>query len=99
MKHGFYCRMYGQDCFMESDAKNKTNNLAKDFIFSVQYKLGKNMIANDADIEHVKKSMRNATMELKTLKSGLQYIDICGENFGGYGCDPCENPFEKCVIV
>ena len=99
MKHGFYCRMYGKDCFMESDAKNKTNNLAKDFIISVQYKLGRNMIANDADIEHVKKSMRNATMELKTLKSGLQYIDIYGENFGGYGCDPCKNPFEKCVII
>ena len=99
MKHGFYCRMYGKDCFMESSAKNKTDNLAKDFIISVQFKLGRNMVANDADTEYVKKSMRKATMELKTTKSGLQYIEIYGENFGGYGCDPCENPFERCVII
>lgn len=99
MKYGFYCRMYGKDCFMETEKKNRTDNLALDFINKVQNKLNDFSNVDEHAINIVKNNMRTATMEVKTLKNGLSYIDISGENFGGYGCDPCENPFEVCVIV
>lgn len=99
MKYGFYCRMYGKDCFMETEKKNRTDSLALDFINKVQNKLNDFSNVDEHAINIVKNNMRTATMEVKTLKNGLSYIDISGENFGGYGCDPCENPFEVCVIV
>ena len=99
MKHGFYCRMYGKDCFMETEKKNRTDSLALDFINKVQNKLNDFSNVDEHAINVVKNNMRTATMEVKTLKNGLSYIDINGENFGGYGCEPCENPFEVCVIV
>lgn len=99
MKYGFYCRMYGKDCFMETEKKNRTDSLALDFINKVQNKLNDFSNVDEHAINIVKNNMKTATMEVKTLKNGLSYIDISGENFGGYGCDPCENPFEVCVIV
>lgn len=99
MKYGFYCRMYGKDCFIETNQKNRTERLALDFINKVQNKLNDFSNVDEHTINLVKNNMRAAAMEVKTLKNGLSYIDIHGENFGGYGCDPCENPFEVCVIV
>lgn len=102
MKNGFYCRMYGKDCFFETEQIKRTKNLAENFIISVQFKLGKNRCANDADIEYVQKSMKKATFEIKTIKNGnfkgLSYYEINGENFS-YGCDCCENPMKECVVV
>jgi hypothetical protein len=98
-KYGFYCRMYGKDCFMETEQKNRTERLALDFINKVQNKLNSFSNVDENAIKFVKANMRMAWMEVKTLNNGLSYIDISGENFGGYGCDPCENPFEVCVIV
>lgn len=84
---------------METEKKNRTDSLALDFINKVQNKLNDFSNVDEHAINIVKNNMRTATMEVKTLKNGLSYIDISGENFGGYGCDPCENPFEVCVIV
>ena len=99
MKYGFYCRMYGKDCFIETEQKNKTDKLALDFINKVQNKLNRFTNVSEQDIKYIKYGMSKAKMEVKTLKNGLSYIDISGEDFCGYGCDPCENPFEVCVIV
>lgn len=102
-KQGFYCRMYGRDCFIETTQTRRTDRLAEDFIISVQFKLGwTNRFANDADVAYIKNAMRPAIMELKTIENGqfkgLQYITFDGGNFS-YGCDACKNPFEVCVIV
>lgn len=98
-KQGFYLRAYGFDCFMESDKKNVTSDLAMNFLNKIQNRLNRFYNIDDATIKQAKQAICRATMELKTLTNGLQYIDIYGENFGGYGCDPCKNPFERCVIV
>jgi len=101
-KQGFYLRAYGFDCFMESDKKNVTNDLAMNFLNKIQNKLNRFYNIDDVTIKQAKQAMRRATMELKTIQNGkfagLQYIDIYGENFG-FGCDPCENPFKRCIIV
>lgn len=102
-KHGFYCRMYGKDCFIETKQTRRTDNLAEYFILSVQYKLGWGRpIADDLSIEHIKNIMRQATFEIKTIENGnfkgLSYYEINGENFS-YGCDACENPLKKCVFI
>ena len=99
MRYGFYCRMYGKDCFIETNQIKRTKNLAIDFINKVQNKINKFYGIGDNEIDYVQKAMRPAVMELKKTNNGLYYIDINGEDFGGYGCDPCENPFEVCVIV
>jgi hypothetical protein len=95
--------MYGKDCFIETEQKNRTNALALEFINKVQYKMGRFYNVGESGVAHVKNAMRKATMEVKTVRNGafkgLKYIDIYGEDFGGYGCDPCENPFDECVIV
>lgn len=102
MKKGFYIRAYGKDCFIESTAKNRTNALALEFVNKIQNKLNRFSNIDNATIEHVRKNMQPATMEVKTIKNGafagLQYININGDSFS-FGCDPCENPFNVCVIV
>ena len=102
MKHGFYCRMYGKDCFYETTHTKRTKTLAEDFILTVQFKLGKFCCANDEDIEYVKNAMRKATFEIKIIQNGnfagLSYYEINGENFS-YGCDACENPMEYCIVI
>lgn len=103
MKYGFYCRMYGKDCFIETSQTRRTKKLAEDFIISVQFALGwSRRGANDLDIEHVQNTMRQATFEIKTIEkgnfAGLSYYEINGENFS-YGCDACENPAGKYILV
>lgn len=102
MKTGFYIRAYGKDCFMESNVKNRTKAVALDFLNKIQNHMNRFTNIDDATIEYVRRSMQHATMEVKTIQNGnfagLKSIDICGDGFS-FGCDPCENPFEKCVIV
>lgn len=98
-KYGFYCRMYGKECFMESEQVYRTERLALEFINKVQNKLNSFSNVDENAIKFVRQNMHWAIMEVKTLKNGLSYIDIHNDAFGGYGCDPCENPFEVCVIV
>ena len=102
MKYGFYCRMYGKDCFLVSSKKNRTNALAEDFINKVQNKMNKFYNISEKDIEYVQNAMRNATFEIKTIKNGnfagLSYYEITGDNFS-YGCDACENPLDHCCVV
>ena len=102
MKHGFYCRMYGKDCFIETEQIKRTRNLALDFINKVQNKLNRFNNISENDIEMIQNAMRKATFEIKTIKNGnfagQSYYEINGENFS-YGCDACENPMEKCILV
>lgn len=102
-KHGFYCRMYGKDCFLETSQIKRTNKLAEDFILSVQFRLGwQRRFADDITVAIVKSAMSTATFEIKTIESGsfkgLKYYEINGENFS-YGCDGCENPLEKLIVI
>lgn len=102
MKRGFYCRMYGKDCFMVSNGKNKTKKLAEEFINKVQSKMNKFYNISEKDVKYVQNAMRNATFEIKTIKngnfSGLSYYEINGDDFS-CGCDACENPLEYCYLV
>ena len=61
MKYGFYCRMYGKDCFLVSHKKNRTKALAEDFINKVQNKMNKFYNISEKDVEYVQNAMRNAT--------------------------------------
>ena len=105
-KQGFYCRMYGKDCFYTTNQTKRTNKLAEDFILSVQFELPyfpcHARCANDAEIEYVKNNMRKATFEIKTIENGkfkgLSYYEINGENFS-YGCDACKSPLVNCVVI
>ena len=102
MKNGFYCRMYGKDCFLVSPKKNRTKALAEEFINKVQNKMNKFYNISGKDVEYVQNAMRNATFEIKTIENGnfarLSYYEIIGDNFS-YGCDACENPMDYCCIV
>ena len=102
MKNGFYCRMYGKDCFLVSSKKNRTKALAEDFINKVQNKMNKFYNISEKDVEYVQNAMRNATFEIKTIKNGnfagLSYYEIIGDNFS-YGCDACTNPLDYCCVV
>ena len=53
MKNGFYCRMYGKDCFLVSNKKNRTKTLAEEFINKVQNKMNKFYNISEKDIEYV----------------------------------------------
>lgn len=97
MKKGYYIRMYGKDCFYCTDAKKRTKQLALDFINKVQNKLNRFNNISDSDLLYVQKGMQAATFEIKTCKWG-SYTDIKGDNFS-FGCDPCENPLDTCVLV
>ena len=100
--YGFYCRMYGKDCFFETKQARRTKNIAMDFINKVQNKMNRFNNIGENDIAYVQKAMRNATFEVKTIQNGrfagLKYYEINGEEFS-YGCDACENPMEYCIIV
>ena len=102
IKHGFYCRMYGKDCFLESNQTKRTKKIALDFINKVQNYRNTFYNIDEKDIECVQKAMELATFEIKTIKNGnfagLSYYTIDGEMFS-YGCDPCENPMEECILV
>lgn len=102
MKHGFYCRMYGKDCFFETSQTKRTKNLALDFINKVQNKINSFSNVDDNDIKRVQQAMQTATFEIKTIKNGnfagMKYYVIEGEMFS-YGCDACKDPFENCVVV
>lgn len=101
-KHGFYCRMYGKDCFMETEQTKRTSKIAIDFINKVQNCMNEYYNINANDVERVKNAMRPATFEIKTIENGnfagLKYYEINGENFS-YGCDACNNPMEKCIAI
>lgn len=100
--HGFYCRMYGKDCFIETNQTKRTRSLAETFINKVQNKMNLFYNIGEHELEYVQKAMRAATFEVKTIQSGkfagLKYYEINGEQFS-YGCDACENPMELCVLV
>lgn len=100
--NGFYCRMYGKDCFFETTQIKRTKKLAMEFINKVQNKMNRFNNIGDNDINYVQNTMRMATFELNTITNGnfkgMRYYEINGENFS-YGCDACENPMEGCVIV
>lgn len=106
-KYGFYCMLFGKDCFIETEQKNRTRKLAEDFLEAVCYALNKTsdikcIVIKPLDIEYIQTVMRRASFEVKTIKNGnfagLSYYEIEGENFN-YGCDPCENPMEKCILI
>lgn len=102
MRRGFYMNVYGMDCFMESESKNRTKALALDFVNKIQNKLNRFTNVSDADIEYIRKGMQPATMEVKTIKNGeyagLRYISIDGDGFS-FGTDAYDDPFEYAVIV
>lgn len=102
MKYGFYCRMYGKDCFMETEQVKRTKKLAMDFINKVQNRLNVFYNIDDKNIEYVQNTMNRATFEVKTIGkgnfAGLSYYEINGDNFS-YGCDACEQPLGKCILV
>lgn len=97
MKKGYYVFMYGKDCFIETDARKRIKTLAADFINKVQNKLNRFYNVSEQDIEYVRQNMEFATFELKSCKFG-KYIDIKGDDFM-FGCDPCNNPFDECILV
>ena len=101
-KHGFFCRMYGKDCFFETNQTRRTKNLAMDFINKVQNKVNRFNHVGENEIAYVQKAMRSATFEIKVINNGefagLSYYNIEGEDFS-WGCDACENPMEGCVLV
>ena len=101
-KYGFYCWMYGKDCFFETDQTKRTKKLAEDFINKVQNNMNKFYNISENDIKHVQKAMRKATFELRTIQNGIftgkRYYEINGEYFS-CGCDACENLMEKCILV
>lgn len=100
--NGFYCRMYGKDCFIETNQTKRTKNLAINFMNKVQNKMNRFYNISENDVEYVQNAMRAATFEVKTIKNGnfagLSYYEINGEQFS-YGCDACENPMDKCIFV
>lgn len=100
--YGFYCRMYGKDCFFETKQMKRTKKLASDFINKVQNKMNRFNNISESDIDFVRNVMELASFELKTIENGkfagLRYYTIDGENFS-YGSDACENPMNSCVIV
>ena len=101
-KYGFYCRMYGKDCFIETEQTKRTRNIALDFINKVQNYMNEYYHINANDVERVKNAMRPATFEITTIENGsfagLKYYTIDGENFS-YGCDACKNPMENCIAI
>lgn len=100
--NGFFCRMYGKDCFFETNQIKRTKNLALTFINKVQNKMNRFNHIGENEIEYVQKAMRAATFKIRTIENGefagLSYYEIEGEDFN-CGCDACENPMEYCVIV
>lgn len=100
-QNGFYICLLSKDCFLVSNAKTRTKKLAEEFLQKLEQKTGQNIRIDDYTIELVRKTMIPATMELKTIENGnfagLQYIDINGDGFC-FGCDPCENPYEKVIV-
>lgn len=102
MKNGFFCRMYGKDCFIVTEQTRRTNKIAEEFINKVQNYRNKFSEITEKDIEYVKNNMRKATFEIKTIKNGnfagLKYYEINGENFS-WGCDACKEPMEHCILV
>lgn len=100
--HGFYCSMYGKDCFFETNHTKRTKALAMDFINKVQNKKNTFYGIGEHDIAWVQNAMRRASFDIKTIESGafagLRYYTIEGEDFS-YGCDACENPMEHCIVV
>lgn len=97
MLKGYYVNMYGKDCFIVTDAKNRTKQLALDFINKVQNKLNRFYNIDDQFLLYIQKGMQAATFEIKENRFG-KYADIKGDGFS-FGCDPCENPFDYCVLV
>ena len=100
--YGFYCRMYGKDCFIQTNQIKRTKSLALNFINKVQNKMNKFYNISENDVEHVQNAMRLSTFEIKTIQkgdfAGKSYYEINGENFS-YGCDPCDNPMEQYIFV
>lgn len=102
--YGFYLRLFGKDCFFETNQKRITNTLVTKFLDKVEDRLWNSHSEeyNDEVIKHFKMAMRAATFEMKTIEkgsfAGLRYYEINGENFS-YGCDPCSNPEEHYILV
>lgn len=101
-KYGFFCRMYGKDCFFETSQTKRTKNLALTFINKVQNKLNRFNHVGENEIAYVQNAMRAAAFDIRTIQSGefagLKYYNIEGEDFS-WGCDACENPMKDCVLV
>lgn len=101
-KYGFYLRVWGKDCFMESDKKNRTDAVTLEFLNKIQNHENRFCNIDANTVQYFKARMQPAALEVKTIErgpfAGLRYINIDGENFS-YGCDACENPFDVVVVV
>lgn len=77
-QNGFYF-MGGRSIFFITDAKRITQPLLRKMC-------GNLLIPDTASVlDELKRGLRKATLEIKELKNGRKYYDICGEKFGGYG--------------
>lgn len=85
MMNGFYIHVYGKDCFMVTNAKNKTKRLALDFINKIQNKINRFSEIDENTLKIIQNKISAAHCEIKTTKDNRQYYNIFGENFGGYG--------------
>ena len=76
---GFTFMLGRKDVFIETEYKNKTENLAS----KILQKLEKP--DNPSIRKEVLRCLQKAECEIKTLSNGRQYYEIHGENFGGKG--------------
>ena len=99
--YGYYIHVYGKDCFIVTDAKKRSSRLAIALLNGVQNRLNRFINISADTVECVKGMMVPATLEVKTIENGkykgLRYIDISGDGFS-FGCDACENPYDKVYI-
>ena len=85
MKKGFYLYIGRKEYFLVSNKVNITDRLAMDFLNRIQNHLNLFTNISPAIIDITKRKIRKACLSYHTTSTGYNYIDISGDNFGGYG--------------
>ena len=77
--------LYGKkDIFVQTELKNKTNNLAEKIIRGM-VNAGYDIPDNPIIRKEILYFLQRAECDIHTLSNGNQYYEIHGENFGGRG--------------
>lgn len=99
---GYYLHAYGNDCFLVTNQRRKTDKLALNFLNLIQHKLNTFCNICDKDVCWAKNSMLPATLEEIALSrgkfAGLRYLKIVGKNFV-YTTNVGTNPYNEVIVV
>lgn len=83
--NGLYICVGNKEYFWKTDRKNITDKCALEFLNKIQNHMNMFCEILTVDIQRAKRQIMPAVLTVERTDGGMEYVNISGENFSGYG--------------